>query len=576
MSPKYTFASVLLILTVSLFGRAQSTFVPLNDDYYHLIDRYEIRSGKLSDSFHSSVKPFQRTAVINLVDSVMADRKIALSDQDFHNFQYLRNDSWEFVKGPTPDSRKQLWNRFYKKPSDFYYSQIDNVDLHVSPVMLTTLGQENNTSSMLWTTARGVEIRGMIANKLGFYTFVTDTQGTFPEYVRDYTDYAAKVKTYAPNTFNIPGETLAKVLRRTGVDFLSARGYITFSALKQKVNFQFGHDRNFYGSGFRSLILSDFATSYLFLKIDTHLGRFRYTNLFCSLINDQVVRFQDEVIPKKMVVIHHLSTNLGKNFNIGVFEAEVLSRTRQQGFEINYLNPIIFYRFVESYLGSADNALLGFDAKWNLKKKISAYGQFILDEFLTKDIVSGRGSWANKYAAQVGVKYIDALGIKNLDLQAEYNVARPYIYSHKDGYTNYVQNNQPLAHPQGANFKELLGIVRYQPTRRLTLYGTLMLSTYGADDQFNRGGNPLISYNLRPGLTVDKKFELGNFIGQGHTVKTTFVDLRLSYMLKHNLFLEARQLFRNADSPTNPLLGSNTTMSSLSVRYNLAYRQQVF
>ena len=126
------------------------------------------------------------------------------------------------------------------------------------------------------------------------------------------------------------------------------------------------------------------------------------------------------------------------------------------------------------------------------------------------------------------------------------------------------------------DLQQLLGIVRYQPTRRLTLYGTLMLSTYGADDQFNQGGNPLISYNLRPGLTVDKKFDLGNFIGQGHTVKTTFVDLRLSYMLKHNLFLEARQLFRNSDSPTNPLLGSNTTMSSLSVRYNLAYRQQVF
>ena len=576
MNFKVSLVVFFLVVLTQQRVEAQSTFVPLNDDYYHLIDRYEIKSGKLSESFHSTVKPFQRLAVIDLIDSIMADRKIPLGDRDFYNFEYLRNDSWEFSKSQTPDSKKLLWNRFYKKPSDFYYSQVDNVDLHVNPVMLTTLGQENNTASMLWTTARGVEIRGMIANKLGFYTFVTDTQGTFPEYVRDYTDYAAKVKIYAPNTFNIPGETLAKVLRRTGADFLSARGYITFSTLKQKVNFQFGHDRNFYGSGFRSMILSDFATSYLFLKINTHLGRFRYTNLFCSLINDQVGRFQDEVIPKKMVVIHHLSTNLGKNLNVGVFEAEVLSRTRQQGFEINYLNPIIFYRFVESYLGSSDNALLGVDAKWNVRKKISMYGQFILDEFLTRDIVSGRGSWANKYAAQVGVKYIDALGIKNLDLQAEYNLARPYIYSHKDGFTNYVQNNQPLAHPQGANFRELIGIVRYQPIRRLTLYGTLMLNTYGADDQYNRGGNPLISYNQRPGLLVDKKFDLDNFIGQGHTVRTTFTDLRLTYMLKHNLFLEARQLFRTADCPTNALLNSKTTMSSFSIRYNLAYRQQVF
>ncbi|MEZ4904031.1 MAG: hypothetical protein R2822_20935 [Spirosomataceae bacterium] len=75
---------------------AQSQFAPLNDDYYHLIDRYEIRRNRLSDDFHIGVKPFQRAAVIGLLDSIKADRTMPLNDTDFFNLEYLRQDSWEW------------------------------------------------------------------------------------------------------------------------------------------------------------------------------------------------------------------------------------------------------------------------------------------------------------------------------------------------------------------------------------------------------------------------------------------------------------------------------------------------
>ena len=54
---------------------------------------------------------------------------------------------------------------------------------------------------------------------------------------------------------------------------------------------------------------------------------------------------------------------------------------------------------------------------------------------------------------QLGAKYIDAFGIKNLDLQLEYNRVRPFTYSHRDSVANYTHYNQPLAHPLGANFR---------------------------------------------------------------------------------------------------------------------------
>lgn len=129
---------------------------------------------------------------------------------------------------------------------------------------------------------------------------------------------------------------------------------------------QFGHDRHFVGNGYRSLILSDFSSNYTFLKINTKVWRFNYTNLYAQLVGD--VFYRNEKLPKKFLAFHHLSLNLTKNINIGMFESVVFGRADVSGnntFDINYLNPIIFYRSAEIQMGSQDNALLGADFKIN-------------------------------------------------------------------------------------------------------------------------------------------------------------------------------------------------------------------
>jgi hypothetical protein len=97
------------------------------------------------------------------------------------------------------------------------------------------------------------------------------------------------------------------------------------------------------------------------------------------------------------------------------------------------------------------------DAKWNFLKRFQLYGQLMLDEFVFSELVTNnQGWWANKYGIQAGLKYIDAFGIDHLDLQAEYNQVRPYTYTHRDSSAYYAHYDTPLAHPLGANFKELI------------------------------------------------------------------------------------------------------------------------
>jgi hypothetical protein len=544
---------------------AQSNFAPLNEDYSNLIERYEIKSGRLSD-LHTNIKPVRRKDLVELTVEVEKDPKSNLSARDIFNLHYLQNDSWEWLnddKLTQSNSQKPLWTHLLKKKSDFYNAQNKDVDFHVSPIFNFGVSQDNQLKDLPYTNTRGVEVRGTINRKLSFYSMFTENQITYPDYVRDY------ARRYQANPYEgftkVPNADSTKYL----ADFFSARGYITFQALKS-VQIQFGHDKNFIGSGIRSMILSDFSAPYLHLKILTNIGRFQYMNLFAQMLNKQIPLAvnNSEQIPPKYFSLHHLSVNLGKNLNLGIFESIVFGK-RQVGFDINYLNPIIFLRYVEGNLGSVDNSIVGANFKYNFKRHFSLYGQFVLDEFNLK-YFEKNGWWAKKYASQIGGRYIDVFGVKNLDFQAEYNVARPYMYSHSSTYSNYVNYNLPLAHPLGANFRELLLIARYQPLSRLTLNFTAMSAKHGKDDNIiNWGGNIQRNYELfRP-------YDYGNVIGQGRAENIKSYNFAASYMLFHNLFVDLKVQNRNLNL-SGEADDKKSMIFSFGLRWNAAQKSLLF
>jgi len=133
-------------------------------------------------------------------------------------------------------------------------------------------------------------------------------------------------------------------------------------------------------------------------------------------------------------------------------------------------------------------------------------------------------------------------------------------------YTNY---RNPLAHPLGANFKELILSARYQPINKLHVTGKIIRSTFGEDENgLNYGGNLLST-------TDDRIGNLGNRIGQGVATTNTYVELSGSYMLIQNLFVDLRTIYRNFDSA---LASRNTStfITMLSLRWNLPQRQHEF
>jgi len=357
------------------------------------------------------------------------------------------------------------------------------------------------------------------------------------------------------------------------VDFLQARGYITFEATKS-INIQFGHDRFFIGNGYRSLVFSDFSPPALFLKGNVKVWKLNYMFLLNQMTADNEPRSNasSRGYPNKFVALHHLSINIGKKLNVGVFESVVFSPDDSVGtdrFRLEYLNPIIFYRAIEQQNGSSDNALLGLDWKWNAVKRLSFYGQFMLDEFVIDNIREGNGWWANKFAVQVGGKYVDAFGIANLDLQGELNMVRPYTYSHHTTYGSYSSYKQPIAHPLGANLREVVGIVRYQPLPRLNLTGKLVFTDVGRDSVGVNWGSDILKNNA----THERQFN--NTIGQGLANEILFGSFTASWQLKHGLFIDASVILRNSKS-AEAVYNNTTSITSLALRWNIPQRLYEF
>jgi hypothetical protein len=559
-------SAFLLAFTLLLpeFISAQSTNATLNEDYYHWLSRYEIKTGRISPQWFSSIRPIKRDQLLSYVDSLNSNFNAFTSTTDKSNYEYFQNDNWEWSKTETNNSAKPILKKLYQKKSDMAFVNEPAFDLHISPVVYFGVGKDSRSDALTSINTRGVEIRGMIDRKIGFYTFLTENQMILPIYVED-----------AMRPYNVvPHEGFWKNFKTTGVDFFQARAYIDFNITKH-IYFQFGHDRTFIGNGYRSLIFSDYSPPNLFLRVNAKVWKINYLFQLNRLTaNDPVSRIgltSDQRSLDRYMALHHASINIGKKFNLGIFESVIFTPDdplNRGSFDLSYLNPVIFYRAIEQQFGSSDNALLGLDFKWNAVKGISFYGQALLDEFVIAEIRAGNGWWGNKYAFQLGAKYIDVAGISNLDLQVEYNMARPYTYSHNtsSSYSNY---SQPLAHPLGANFSEVVAIVRYQPIPKLNLIAKIFLATTGKDATGqNWGGDILKNYETR-------QSQYGNFTGQGNKTDINFIDLTASYMIKHNLFIDARQVFRSSSSNL-PAYNNNTTLTSLSIRWNIPARTYEF
>lgn len=554
MSRNYYGILFLFLFIGSSQLHAQSSYFRVDDErvnfYLDYIDVVSETSSKYN--LHTEFKPFHRSAFAEIEFDAKSTSKINVpfTSRDFINYTYSESKQTLALR------EKPILNTFYKTESDFFHYGKKDFDIFINPVIGFEGG--SNSEGNYTRNSRGIELKGQIGNKIGFYSYVTDNQVRYPTYLSD------KINSEGV----VPRQGFWKSFKTDGYDYFDAVGYFTFSPIKQ-VKMAFGNDRNFIGNGYRSLILSDYAKDYLNLKIQTNIGKVSYQNLFMELHNYSPL-LGNTLLPKKYAAIHRLGVNLGDWGNVGFYESIIFSRGdslgNNGGFDPAYMNPIIFYRSVEQNLGSKDNALLGMDFKANIKHKVSLYGQAVLDEFRLEHIKANDGWWANKYGLQAGLKYFNILD-KNIHAQVEYNMVRPFTYAHTFTEQSYSHYGQPLAHPLGANFEEFIGIIRWTPKglwqNKLFVTGKAIIVNKGGDSTAtdNYGGNIFVSNSTRVS-------EFDNILLQGSQQKTSIYSLELSYMAWHNTFIDLSVHMREFENDLS-IQNTDNLLIRLALRYNI-------
>jgi hypothetical protein len=118
-------------------------------------------------------------------------------------------------------------------------------------------------------------------------------------------------------------------------------------------------------------------------------------------------------------------------------------------------------------------------------------------------------------------------------------------------------------------------VLRHQPVPRLGIVLKGFFIQKGEDGRLadNFGGNVFKDYTTRPS-------EYDNTVGQGVGTNIFFGDFTASYQLRHNLFIDLKQIvrrFRSDEPDLNPTLVNNTLrFTQLGLRWNIQQRAQEF
>ncbi|MBK7937542.1 MAG: hypothetical protein IPJ82_10800 [Lewinellaceae bacterium] len=551
------------VLACTLFPAicfAQASGIPLHAPAYHLLDRLDVISG-VKSPVHPELKFFSRQDAADYALALDTLPETRQTWRDHADIQYLFDDNNDCVADTgryCTRNRRGLFNVFYQTPANFFEINTKDFSMRVNPMFQFNLGRQTEDPELNFINQRGLEVRGRVDDKVFFYTNLVESQVRFADYVTQRIEetkaipYAGNYKKYSPRILDVTD----------AYDFNQATAYIGFKATRH-VGLQLGHGKHFIGNGYRSLFLSDANNYSFYLKLNTRVWRFHYQNLFLELSPLGANNLGNNVrIPKKYAAIHYLNYRITPKLAVGLFEATVFNRSQQ--FELQYLNPLILYRTVEGMIGSPDNVLVGFDARWNFLNRFQVYSQFLLDEFLFSALVKPeeKGWWGNKYGLQAGIKYMNAFGADHLDLQIEYNTVRPYTYSHYDSLNSYTHYNQPLAHPLLSNFKEIVVMARYQPVPRLSFLARFIQAKTGENTpEENWGANPMLGYGSRVQ-------DYGNFTGQGVAATIRVLGLDASWMWYHNLYVDLKILLRKKDS-ADDARDLNTSVFGLGLRMNI-------
>ena len=213
-----------------------------------------------------------------------------------------------------------------------------------------------------------------------------------------------------------------------------------------------------------NLGLSNAAPSFDMVRLRARLGAFELVSIAgalrpcpdrpdsptCAGVGDTAETYVVNGVTRAMdrdkyLAAHRLEVAATPWLDVGFQEVLVYG---DRGPSFTYLNPIMFYWAAQSYQGDKDNLMMGLDVDLHGRGK-RFYFAYVVDDLKKLRIFSD--DFANKFALQTGVLFVDPLGVDDTDVRLEYVRIEPWIYTHKFPINTFRHFDAPLGHRLGPN-----------------------------------------------------------------------------------------------------------------------------
>jgi hypothetical protein len=323
--------------------------------------------------------------------------------------------------------------------------------------------------------------------------------------------------------------------------------YYTEPADGMNLALQIGREKLKLGYGYGSkLVLSGDHPVLDFIKLDFNYGIFSFTSLHASTVGE--FHFDRELNYTKHIAYNRFKLSFENLFDLGFGESIIYSG---RGIDLAYLNPFVFYKYVEMSLQDRDNGLVFLDFQSNFIKNLEFQATFFLDENILSHLQE-LDLFSNKTAYQVGAFWYSPFSIDDLSLVLEYTRIRPYVYSHvniKNSYTSHAQN---LGHRIGPNADEIHTALSYNINERMRVileYQHVRSGENIFDGQgnliFNAGGDFMIGHrelidakyiNFLDGERINQN--IFSFKFRIEPVREVWFDLFYKYIAEKNVTKE--------------------------------------
>lgn len=464
------------------------------------------------------------------------NQSILQSDSIIHSsFRPLLESTVKKV-GRTEDLSPTLYSPSYQNRSfvarklfleHFITLDTGNIHLTIDPLFNFEFGVDGESDPRgdlnYYKNTRGFNVKLRLGDKVNVESSFRETQAVLPFYLNQ------RVRDLGVAY----GQGRTKAFEENGFDFSMASAYVSYSPSK-RFNIQVGHGKHFIGNGYRSILLSDLAFNYPYLRMNSNWleNKIQYQNLFTIFQDLNRVEREgaaEALFERKQGAFHYLEYSPNNKLSIALFEGSIfpsLDTTGNIDVGANFWVPLIgLNTLIEN--NNEGRTRLGTNLSYRLGQKIQLYNQFVVEN-----------TDFNKLSHLWGVKWF---AYQSLLLQAEYNTVEQNFNSLFNHF------NESLSVPNQSDYQEILGIAQYKRGR----WVSRSAFTYGKGDfssvrffDFRQSYiiNPSFNFTINVGVQLRRrKLELENSINSSvvfiaESPSSNFIYFGLSTNLQNLYF----------------------------------------